>query len=136
MRATAEDLPAAGQPGLAPGGKVSAAGMRGPARDTPAPASAAGLATPGGDYARSWLARRLDLPGDVQPMVAHVGFLALTRAVEALERAQDSAITTDPTVPSLYIAVAEQYRQIADVCGQRGGSAVAPPRPPAETRTR
>lgn len=123
MHATAEDLPA----GTGASGTVSASGFRdgGPVTTTTTTAAAAAEA----DAVREWVHERINLPDGQTPHTSHVGFLCVQRSITALEAAH--AGIGDPQAASLFLAIADQYRQLANVCGERGGSAISPPRPPS-----
>lgn len=125
MHATAEDLPAG--TGTAASGTVTASGVRGDGGLSPVIDGTADIATQV-DQVRAWVHERINLPDDQVPQTGHVGFLCVQRSVIALEAAQ--AALSDPQSASLLLGIADQYRQLANVCGERGGSSITPPRTP------
>jgi len=73
------------------------------------------------DSAATWLGRRIAVADDHAPAAQHIGWLAAQRAVTACEMAEKLAAVGKADGVSQFLAVADQYRQIAAVCAARGG---------------
>jgi hypothetical protein len=74
------------------------------------------------DSAATWLGRRIAVADDHAPAAQHIGWLAAQRAVTACEMAEKLAAVGDKADKVMqYLAVADQYRQIAAVCADRAG---------------
>ena len=94
-----------------------------PPTPTPAPAPAPPVLT-----ARDWFAARIAVDPDFAPSAQHIAWLAAQRAIVACEMAQKFADIGKAESATAYLAVADQYRQIAVVCAERAG--ITSPRPP------
>jgi hypothetical protein len=83
--------------------------------------------------AETWLGQRIAVADDFIPGSQHLAWLAAQRAITACERAQQAADTGHLEAVAPYLAAADQYRQIAQVCSERAGL-TAPQSPDAKQR--
>jgi hypothetical protein len=111
-----------------------------PASDLPAPPANGRIETPAAadtpDPARTWLtARGVSIDDDTRAQATMIGWLALTRAVEAAEKMNDAiADARPPEDPRItgYLELGRHYLSIAALCAER--ALFAPPRGEAGRR--
>lgn len=122
MQASASDLP---RTTLTP-----ATGHVDPVAAPPAPPAPP---PPASGDPRDWLTARMPLDDGDHPAATHLGYLALTRCHETLERAHARILASPGSEPDAHavalLGVADQYRKLARTCGQHSMGVLAPPRP-------